>query len=98
MPPCYSQQIKKIICEMSTFCSFLCARARSWREFAKCRFTHFLSFFSVYVDAYPTLSIQSCPGYLYLGVMNEFTMNIAASRTEISICQGIMRMLPLVLA
>ena len=30
----------------------ICARARSWREFAKSRFTHFPSFFSVHVDSY----------------------------------------------
>ena len=30
----------------------ICAHARSWREFAKCRFAHFPSFFSVHVDTY----------------------------------------------
>ena len=30
----------------------ICARARSWHEFAKCRFTHFPSFFSLHVDTY----------------------------------------------
>ena len=30
----------------------ICAHARSWREFAKCRFAHFPSFFSVRVDTY----------------------------------------------
>ena len=30
----------------------ICAHARSWREFAKCRFVHFPSFFSVHVDTY----------------------------------------------
>ena len=34
------------------FCSYLCTRARNWREFAKCRFAHFPSFFSVHVDTY----------------------------------------------
>ena len=28
----------------------ICAHARSWREFANCRFAHFPSFFSVHVD------------------------------------------------
>ena len=30
----------------------ICAHARCWREFAKCRFAHFPSFFSVHVDTY----------------------------------------------
>ena len=30
----------------------ICAHARSWREFAKCHFAHFPSFFSVHVDTY----------------------------------------------
>ena len=30
----------------------ICAHARSWHEFAKCRFAHFPSFFSVHVDTY----------------------------------------------
>ena len=30
----------------------ICALAQSWREFAKCRFAHFPSFFSVHVDTY----------------------------------------------
>ena len=34
------------------FCSHLCTRARSWREFAKSRFTHFPSILSVHVDSY----------------------------------------------
>ena len=38
------------------FCSRICARARSWREFAKCRFTRFPSFFTVHVDTYGLLS------------------------------------------
>ena len=28
----------------------ICARVRSWREFTKCRFAHFPSFFSIHVD------------------------------------------------
>ena len=35
----------------------ICAHARSWREFAKCRFAHFPSFFSVHVDTYDVISI-----------------------------------------
>ena len=35
----------------------ICAHARSWREFAKCRFAHFPSFFSVHVDTYDFNSI-----------------------------------------
>ena len=34
----------------------ICAHARSWREFAKCRFAHFPSFFSVHVDTYVIFS------------------------------------------
>ena len=30
----------------------ICAHARSWCDFAKCRFAHFPSFFSVHVDTY----------------------------------------------
>ena len=30
----------------------ICTHARRWREFAKCRFAHFPSFFSVHVDTY----------------------------------------------
>ncbi len=30
----------------------ICAHARRWRDFAKCRFSHFPSFFSVHVDTY----------------------------------------------
>ena len=30
----------------------ICVYARSWREFAKCCFAHFPSFFSVHVDIY----------------------------------------------
>ena len=37
------------------FCSQLCTRARSWREFAKSRFTHFPSILSVHVDSYVTI-------------------------------------------
>ena len=33
----------------------ICAHARSWHEFAKCRFAHFPSFFSVHVDTYATV-------------------------------------------
>ena len=35
----------------------ICAHARSWREFAKCRFAHFPSFFSVHVDTYGVLVV-----------------------------------------
>ena len=47
------------------FCSHLCTRARSWREFAKSRFTHFPSILSVHVDSYETaiasLHHRCCP-------------------------------------
>ena len=33
------------------------AHARSWREFATCRFAHFPSFFSVHVDTYAAVSL-----------------------------------------
>ena len=38
----------------------ICVHARSWREFAKCCFAHFPSFFSVHVDTYvmPTSDIS----------------------------------------
>ena len=39
------------------FCSHLCTRARSWREFAKSRFTHFPSILSVHVDSYAIFAI-----------------------------------------
>ena len=32
------------------------ARVQCWRKFAKCRFTHFPSFFSVHVDTYVIIS------------------------------------------
>ena len=38
----------------------ICAHARSWREFAKCRFAHFPSFFAVHVDTYGSLRQRSC--------------------------------------
>ena len=42
---CYLQKcLHFIVC--------ICAHARSWRKFAKCRFAHFPSFFSVHVDTY----------------------------------------------
>ena len=34
----------------------ICAHTRSWREFAKCRFAHYPSFFSIHVDTYVLLS------------------------------------------
>ena len=40
------------------FCSHLCTRARSWREFAKSRFTHFPSILSVHVDSYESASFE----------------------------------------
>ena len=40
------------------FCSHLCTRARSWREFAKSRFTHFPSILSVHVDSYVVSMLQ----------------------------------------
>ena len=40
--------------------SRICAHARSWREFAKCRFAHFPSFFSIHVDTYGT-----CMSYIF---------------------------------
>ena len=38
----------------------ICAHARSWREFAKCRFAHFPSFFSVHVDTYACMLSRVC--------------------------------------
>ena len=35
----------------------ICAHARSWREFAICRFAHFPSFVSVHVDTYGNVNI-----------------------------------------
>ncbi len=35
----------------------ICVHARSWREFAKCRFAHFPSFFSVHVDTYDDVKL-----------------------------------------
>ena len=35
----------------------ICAHTRSWREFEKCRFAHYPSFFSIHVDTYVFLSI-----------------------------------------
>ena len=43
----------------------ICVCARSWREFAKCRFTHFPSFFSVHVDTYAFNSVKSYPVVLF---------------------------------
>ena len=37
----------------------ICVHARSWREFAKCRFAHFPSFFSVHVDTYGLLKLSN---------------------------------------
>ena len=37
----------------------ICAHARSWREFAKCCFVHFPSFFSVHVDTYAKVFTRS---------------------------------------
>ena len=39
--------------------------ARSWREFAKCRFAHFPSFFSVHVDTYAICTLCLQNGALY---------------------------------
>ena len=36
----------------------ICAHARSWRKFAKCRLAHFPSFFSVHVDTYDIVSSE----------------------------------------
>ena len=41
-----------IACMDMWYFARICAHARSWREFAKCRFAHFPSFFSVHVDTY----------------------------------------------
>ena len=39
----------------------ICVHARSWREFAKCCFAHFPSFFSVHVDTYVTqMGVRGC--------------------------------------
>ena len=73
--------IKCVICKKSlhfikcdsmygyvVFCSHLCARAKFCREFAKCRFAHFPSFFSDHVDTYepPKYRIKLMPSHLVL--------------------------------
>ena len=58
------------------FCSHLCTRARSWREFAKSRFTHFPSISSVHVDSYAMgrgVAYDVCiSGLLYWGGTGVF--------------------------
>ena len=59
----------------------ICAHARSWHEFAKCRFAHFPSFFSVHVDTYdshnrhdPAPGLEPCWERLATAIEGQGTM------------------------
>ena len=49
-----------IACMDMWYFSRICAHARTWREFAKCRFAHFPSFFSVHVETYAPMPAIIC--------------------------------------
>ena len=44
----------------------ICAHTRSWREFAKCRFAHYPSFFSIHVDTYVYGLLKIIIGHRFL--------------------------------
>ena len=52
----------------------ICVHARSWREFAKCCFAHFPSFFSVHVDTY--VEDNSLQMKLYITVCDKTLIHV----------------------
>ena len=66
----YSVRARMCMCGSGivAFCSHVCTRARSWREFAKSRFTHFPSILSVHVDSYVCMYV--CMYNLYFRLRN----------------------------
>ena len=67
-----------------------------WREFAKCRFTHFPSFFSVHVDTYGLVrflfNISRCSelpilSYSFLQSGGVIFLGIVTSNDSCTICK-----------
>ena len=59
----------------------ICAHARSWREFAKCRFAHFPSFFSVHVDTYDIMQAVCRSSALCLTMIADRSLDVGENVT-----------------
>ena len=69
----------------------ICANAQSWREFAKCRFAHFPSFFSVHVDTYDKRTGKDQDYVVYKEALNAATNEVRKSKRnfELKLAQNI---------